>query len=58
VLEALRSSPKPLREVVRHVACHRPELDYGAAYMRTTQALARLQEKGLVRREGRVWRLE
>lgn len=54
-LEALRGGPKPLREVVSHVARHRPELPYRAAYIRTTQALAKMKAKGLVRREGRVW---
>ena len=55
VLESLRDGPKPLREVVSHVARHRPELDYRAAYIRTTQALARMKGRGLVRRDGRVW---
>lgn len=31
------------------------ELDQRAAYIRTTQALAKLKKRGLVGREGRVW---
>lgn len=55
VLDALRDSPKALRDIVAHVAARRPELEYLAAYTRTTQVLAKLKLKGLVRREGTVW---
>jgi len=55
VLEALRDGPKPLREVVSHASRHRPALPYRASYVRTTQALAKMKKRGLVRREGRVW---
>lgn len=53
VLEALREGPKPLREIVAHVAARRPELEPRAAYMRTTQALVRMRalESGGVRAE-------
>lgn len=43
VLEALRDGPKSLREIVAHVAAATPELEPRAAYVRTTQALARMR---------------
>lgn len=63
VLEALRDGPKPLREIVAHVEAARPELEPRAAYVRTTQALARMRAGERVatlvdRRGGRcVWSL-
>lgn len=54
-LGALRDGRKPLTAIVAHVADSRPEIDDRAAYVRTTQALAKLKRKGLVMREGRLW---
>lgn len=63
VYEALRGGPKPLQDIVAHVAAARPELVPHAAYKRTTQALAKMRtcERGGVlaeKRGGRcVWGL-
>ncbi len=43
VLEVLGDEPKPLREIVAHVAVFRPELEPRSAYMWTTQALERMR---------------
>lgn len=55
VLEALRDGPKTLREIVPVVCSKRPEIGPDATYVRTTQALNKMQIRGMVRREGRVW---
>ena len=57
VLEALRDGPKRVTGVAAHVATKRPDISPDAAYKRTGQVLSKLKVKGLVRREGRVWRV-
>ena len=63
VYEALRDGPKPLGDIVAHVEAARPELEPRAAYVRTTQALAKMRtcERGGVLAEKRggvcVWGL-
>lgn len=57
VLNTLKRGPMTsweLGEVIREV---RPEIGPDAAYNRAYQALRRLKDRGLVRREGRVWQL-
>jgi hypothetical protein len=57
VLSALRSGANTQATVAGYVSTKRPELTPEAAYKRASMCLAKLQRKGLVRREGRVWRL-
>ena len=57
VLDALRSGANTQATVAAYVSAKRPELTPEAAYKRASLALAKLQRKGMVRREGRVWGL-
>lgn len=54
-LEALKDGPLTRRQLVDRIAGQRPEVPPERIYWRTDAALAKLQAKGLVRREGRVW---
>ena len=56
ILDALRSGPKPYRDIVARVSEGRPEITYEAAYQRTGQVLWKMRKAGQVRRDGRVWR--
>ena len=57
VLDALRDGPKTMREMAQYVRARRPDISPEAAYQRTGQVLAKLKLRGLVARDGRVWRL-
>lgn len=57
ILDALRDSPKTMRELAQYVGARRPDISPEAAYQRTGQVLAKLKLVGLVMREGRVWGL-
>jgi hypothetical protein len=57
VLDALRDGPKPLREIADHVARARPEITHRQAYVRTTQAVARMKAAGIVGLNSRYWAL-
>ncbi len=57
VMEALRSGPKRYAEISALVAPRRPEITPEATHKRTAQALDRMQQAGLVKREGRLWGL-
>ena len=57
VLEALRSGANTQATVAAYVSAKRPELTPEAAYKRASLALAKLQRKGIVQREVRVWGL-
>ena len=57
VLGALRDGPKTQSQISVRVLEVRPELTPVEARIRCGQTLARLKGKGLVGREGRVWRL-
>ena len=46
VLAAVKRSPGPLRAVAKAAGCDPKQ---------ASQALARLREKGLVKREGEIW---
>jgi hypothetical protein len=54
---ALSNGPKRMPALVACVAEARPEIAPGAAYSRTGQALQKLRLSGMVRRDGRLWRL-
>ena len=57
VIEALRSGPKRYAEISALVAPRRPEIAPAATHKRTAQALDKMQQAGLVKREGRLWGL-
>ncbi|MDF1857061.1 hypothetical protein [Pseudooceanicola sp.] len=55
VLDALRTGPMTTSEIGALIRAYRPDLRQRAATNRAYQALLRLKDRGLVRREGRVW---
>lgn len=57
LMDALRDRPMTQREAAAHVGQQRPELSSEAAYKRVALGLARLKRRGIVFREGRVWKL-
>jgi len=57
VLSALRERPMTNSELGKLVQSSLPDVTQSAAANRSYQALLRLEAKGLVLREGRVWRL-
>ena len=57
VSEALNGGPKPLREVVTHIAMRRPDITADQAYGCTVRVLVKLKAKGLVARTDKLWRL-
>jgi hypothetical protein len=57
VREALQDGPKRHPEVAALILPRRPELTPQDCYKRTGQALDRMQQAGMVRREGRLWGL-
>ncbi len=57
VLEALRSGPKRYAEISAPAAGMRPEITPQATHKRTAQALDKMQQAGLVKREGWLWGL-
>lgn len=54
VLEALCDGPKPLPEIVKHVAARRPQLDPEFAYGRTVRVLVKMKRRGLVANVKRI----
>lgn len=56
VLGALRDGPKTNTQLGAVIQRERPEISHRAAANRSYQALLRLEAKGLVKRDGRVWR--
>lgn len=56
-MQELRSEPKRMSEIAAYVNLKRPEIGFQAANIHTGQALAKLNLKGLVVREGRLWML-
>lgn len=57
ILDALGGGPMALGDVVAHVVAGRSELTRETAYQRTAQRLYRMKLRGLVKREGRAWRI-
>lgn len=57
VLDALSERPMNRKQIMAHLGPLRPELTRDQLYRRTDTTLWRLHVAGLVRREGRVWRL-
>ncbi|MCA0870956.1 hypothetical protein LCL97_08975 [Seohaeicola saemankumensis] len=57
ILDALRGGPKRLPEIAAHVVQCRPDADTERAYKRVSVVLTKMKAEGLVRHEGRVWRL-
>lgn len=57
VLDTLSDGPKSTQEFGSAIRQVRPDISARAAANRAYQALLRLEETGLVRREGRVWKL-
>lgn len=55
VLEAIKAGHNSRPDIAAYVADKRPEMPPERAYKRVDSALKKLQAKGLVRREGRVW---
>lgn len=55
ILEALRDGPMTGRQIAEHVASQRWGLTAADAYKRVYVALDRMQVRGLVRHEGRMW---
>ena len=55
VLDALRDGPMTAPDIGTLIRENRPDLSQRGATNRAYQALLRLEDKGLVRREGRVW---
>lgn len=55
LLDALRDGPQTASELGRLLRASRPHITQAAAANRAYQALLRLEEKGLVRRDGRSW---
>src|SRR6056297_2510421 len=58
VLAALQDGPKACGEVGERIRAQVPGITARRANNRAYQALLRLEAKGLVRREGRVWLVE
>ncbi len=57
LVEALNDGPKGGVALAAYVADHQPSICYKEAQARIHQALARMMAKGLVVRDGRMWRL-
>ena len=57
LLKLLEDRPYTASELARIIQKDVPEIGFRAAYNRAYQALLRLQDSGLVRREGRVWQI-
>ncbi|WP_333829876.1 hypothetical protein [Pararhodobacter sp.] len=57
ILDGIRKGYSSQRDLAAYVASKRPELTPCAAYVRTTQALQKMRRAGMVRQEGRAWRL-
>ena len=57
ILKALDDGPKTCGELGREIRTLRPLIGERTAYNRSYQALLRMEDKGLVRREGRLWGL-
>lgn len=57
VMDALRGGPQTSWQLGEAIRALRPEIGPDAAYNRAYQALKRLKDKGLVRRDGRLWGL-
>lgn len=57
ILEALRQRPMTRKELVVRLADKRHDVSQEKLYWRTAYALNKLRVKGLVMRDGRVWRL-
>ncbi len=55
ILAALAEGPKTNSELGRLVQASRPDIAHKAAANRTYQCLLRLEARGRVRRDGRVW---
>ena len=55
LLSALQSGPKTYAQLGEAIRQARPDITPRAAANRSYQALLRLEDRGLVRREGRVW---
>ncbi len=55
ILEALSDGPKPLRQIVTVVERSRPEIPPRAAYVRTTQALDKMKNCGMVVSDSGCW---
>ena len=55
IIEALSDGPKPLREIVAYVERNRPEIPPRAAYVRTTQVLAKMKQDGTIKLHHRMW---
>ena len=55
VLTALQDGPKTCPQIADALALNRPDLARKVLLQRVYMALCRLESKGLVRREGRVW---
>lgn len=56
-LEMLREGPKTTQEIGKEILHLRPEISQRDASNRAYQALLRLKDKGIVRRDGRAWRI-
>lgn len=57
VMSALSDGPKTNSEIGRLIQSSRPDVTHKAAANRTYQALLRLEDKGVVCRNGKGWRL-
>ncbi|MEQ9259832.1 MAG: hypothetical protein RIG84_12110 [Roseovarius sp.] len=55
IMDRLRERPQTAPELTEAIREVRPHIARRDAYNRAYQALLRLEEKGVVRREGRVW---
>jgi len=58
VLEALKGGPMTSKAIGVHIRQKVPHIGPDAAQNRAYQALRRLRDRGLVRRDGRLWGLE
>lgn len=57
VLSCLRERPMTCAQMASRLQAQKPDMTRKSALNRCHCALLRLEEKGLVVREGRVWRL-
>jgi hypothetical protein len=56
VLDELKAGPKTNSELGQTLRTVRPDITPRAAANRSYQALLRLEDKGLVRRDGKMWK--
>lgn len=57
VLDALRAGPQTTHTIGKVIRQERPDITPRAAANRAYHALLRLEEKGLVRRDGQLWKV-